>query len=113
MPIRPENLARYPKNWPEIRAHIRERSGNRCECDGRCGHDHDGRCTALNGEPHPVTGAKVVLTVMHLNHTPEHNDDENLLHGCQLCHNAYDAPERRRGIVERARAALGIQDMFQ
>jgi len=37
MPIRPENRARYPKNWPEIVARIRERSGNRCECRGECG----------------------------------------------------------------------------
>jgi hypothetical protein len=31
MPIRPENLARYPKDWPEISAAIRKRAGNRCE----------------------------------------------------------------------------------
>ena len=31
MPIRPENKARYPKNWPEISARIRARAGNKCE----------------------------------------------------------------------------------
>lgn len=31
MPIKPENRARYPKNWPEIRAVILNRSSNRCE----------------------------------------------------------------------------------
>ena len=31
MPIRPENLARYPKDWPAISASIRERAGHRCE----------------------------------------------------------------------------------
>lgn len=38
MPIRPENLARYPKDWPAIAASIRERAGHRCEWrepDGR------------------------------------------------------------------------------
>lgn len=31
MPIRPENKARYPKDWPAISKRIRERSGGRCE----------------------------------------------------------------------------------
>lgn len=31
MPIKPENRARYPANWDEIVAQVRERSGNRCE----------------------------------------------------------------------------------
>lgn len=34
MPIRPENRARYPKNWREIRARILERAGHRCELCG-------------------------------------------------------------------------------
>ncbi|WP_199085980.1 hypothetical protein [Bosea sp. ASV33] len=31
MPIRSENKARYPKEWPAISAKIRERAGQRCE----------------------------------------------------------------------------------
>lgn len=31
MPIRPENAARYPKDWPAISAAIRARAGWRCE----------------------------------------------------------------------------------
>ena len=31
MPIKPENRGRYPENWPEIRARILARAGNRCE----------------------------------------------------------------------------------
>jgi hypothetical protein len=34
MPIRPENRSRYPADWPQISAAIRDRAGNRCE---RCG----------------------------------------------------------------------------
>lgn len=34
MPIRDEMRARYPANWPEIRARILERASHRCE---RCG----------------------------------------------------------------------------
>lgn len=90
-PIRPENRGRYPDDWPDISARIRfTRAEGRCECDGRCGHDHAGRCLARHGEPHPETGSKVVLTVAHLNHTPEDCDDANLMAACQRCHLAYD-----------------------
>jgi hypothetical protein len=105
MPIRPENRARYPKDWKAISHRIRfDRAQGRCECTGQCGLDHDGRCDALHGDAHPTTGSKVVLTTMHMNHTPEDNRDENLMAGCQQCHNRYDAPMRRAGIKERANA---------
>jgi hypothetical protein len=39
-PIRASERARYPADWPAISLRIRDRSGGRCECDGRCGHDH-------------------------------------------------------------------------
>jgi hypothetical protein len=133
MPIRPENKARYPKDWPQIRERIRARSGNRCECLGECGLRHVAgdkgnqldlppslwtdaapgmRCTAVNGEPHPATKSKVVLTVAHLNHVPEDCDDQNLRHFCQRCNNRYDAPMRRAGIRQRAREAVGALDLF-
>lgn len=118
MPIRPENLARYPKDWrTAIVPRVRARSRNRCECTGQCGLAHGkrpgDRCKARNGKPHPTTGSTVVLTVMHLNHTPEDNRDENLLHGCQQCHNRYDAPMRRAGIVARRRAGAAAADLFE
>ena len=113
MPIRAENRKRYPKDWKAISQRIRfERAGGRCECDGRCGEDHGGRCMARHGKAHPVTGAKVVLTVMHLDHDPTHNINANLLAACQKCHNRYDAPMRRRGILERERANRAIADLF-
>jgi len=94
MTIRPENRDRYPRDWPAISLRLRtERARGRCECDGRCGHDHGGRCNARNHQPHPVTGSIVVLTVAHLDHTPEHCDEENLLAMCQRCHFAYDKTE--------------------
>lgn len=114
MPIRPENKARYPKDWPSISRRIRTmRAQNRCECVGECGDDHHGRCTALNANPHPITKSHVVLTVAHLDHQPENCDDDNLKAMCQRCHNKYDAPMRRRGIEERARAKRAISDLFQ
>ncbi len=91
MPISPENLKRYPDDWAEISQRIRfERAGGICECVGECGL-HSSWCAAIHGEPHHVTGSKVVLTTAHLDHTPENCEDENLLAMCQRCHLAYDA----------------------
>jgi hypothetical protein len=47
-----------------------------------------------------------------MDHQPENNDEKNLMAGCQRCHNRYDAPMRRRGIKERALAAMQIEDLF-
>jgi hypothetical protein len=125
MPIRPENRARYPREWKVISLRIRnERAGNRCECSGECGQEHgrerhgeyidqSPRCSARNGEEHPDTGSKVVLTVAHLDHTPENCADENLKAMCQRCHNRYDAPMRRAGMAERARAKMAAADLFE
>jgi len=84
MPIRPENKDRYPKNWNAIRQKILQRANNKCEW-----------CGAKNYEPHPETGAKVILTIMHLDHCPENCKDENLRAACQKCHNSYDAEHRQ------------------
>lgn len=137
LPIRPENRKRYPKDWPAISADIRQSAGNQCEwCGVRNhalgawieGHWHEawpkgnGRHDwPRRGENFPchyrghVEWAKVteiVLTVAHLDHTPENCDPENLRALCQRCHNAYDAPMRRAGIKARAREALGVVEMF-
>lgn len=118
MPIRPENRARYPKNWKsEIVPAVRKRSRNRCECTGQCGLTHTGkggRCTARNGKPHPTTKSKVVLTVAHMHGTElESQDITCMFHGCQQCHNRYDAPHRRAGIKSRAHQARASGDLFQ
>jgi 5-methylcytosine-specific restriction endonuclease McrA len=103
MPIRAENRSRYPRDWKAIRAGILARAGNICENEG---------CGASNGQPHPITGSKVVLTIAHLDHTPENCDPANLRAWCQRCHNAYDAPTRRAGIRKRLRAAAAIGDLL-
>ncbi|MFZ2869640.1 hypothetical protein [Zavarzinia sp.] len=107
MPIRPENRARYPKDWPAISRRIRERAGSRCE-----GSPAFPNCRAVNGEPHPVTSSRVVLTVAHLDHQPENCADENLKAWCQRCHNTYDQPMRRAGIARRRREAMAAADLF-
>ena len=82
MPIKPENKKRYPSNWAEIRAHILSRAYNKCEF---CG---------IENYAIRENGSKVVLTIAHLDHTPENNNDENLRALCQRCHNRYDAKHR-------------------
>jgi 5-methylcytosine-specific restriction endonuclease McrA len=82
MPIKPENKKRYPANWKQIRADILERAENRCEF-----------CGILNYTIRE-NGSKVVLTIAHLDHTPEHCEYSNLRALCQKCHNSYDAPHR-------------------
>lgn len=109
MPIRAENRSRYPGNWKAISLWVRrDRAGWRCEQVDDAGQ----RCRAVNGEPHPLTLSRVVLTVAHLDHQPENCAPENLRAMCQRCHNRYDAPMRRRGIAERQRAKMAAGDLF-
>lgn len=124
MPIKPENRARYPKNWPEIRTSILERAGNRCEfCRAengtiivrgvgrhentyhtiderifcaKTGQELTGICLSAADYENTNKGVTIVLTVAHLDHTPENNDPKNLRALCQKCHNDYDRPHRQR-----------------
>jgi hypothetical protein len=108
MPLTPEQRAAYGPDWPDVRAAIGERSGGRCECKGECGWkrhpapagslrgDDRARCHARNGQPHPFTGSRVVLTVAHLDHNPGTNDPDRLRHMCQGCHLSYDRANRTR-----------------
>ena len=104
MPIRPEMQRRYPgggthsKEWQAIRQQVLARSKGRCEWREELIDDcvDSIRCEALQGQPHPITGATVVLTVAHLDHDPANNDMANLRHLCQRCHNRHDAPHRAK-----------------
>lgn len=86
MPIRPENKSRYPSNWKDIRESILKRADNKCEFCGVENHSH-----RVNAQGKLV---KVVLTIAHLDHTPENCDPNNLRALCQACHNRYDAKHR-------------------
>lgn len=110
MPIKPENLRRYPANWKEIVAAVRERSGDKCEGSPRWPD-----CRAENGKPHPETGSKVVLTTAHLDHVPENcslDDLSNLRHWCQRCHLVYDAEHHAETARQTRRARKAIGDLF-
>lgn len=82
MPIKPENKNRYPKNWKEIRQRILKRANNRCEF---CG---------IENYIIKENGSSVVLTIAHLDHTPENCTNDNLRALCQKCHNSYDRQHR-------------------
>lgn len=119
-PIRPENRRRYPKNWRQISDRIRfERAGRRCECDGRCGRGcvtstSGGRCEARHGNVAPISGSKVVLTVAHLDHTPENCADDNLMAMCQGCHLSYDADHHAANAARtrQERLTAGMEPML-
>lgn len=107
MPIRPENRARYPSDWKSIAVEVKTAAGWRCE-----GSPKYPDCRAVHGEPHPVTGSKVVLTTAHLNHKPEDCGEPGnrpmLRAWCQRCHNTYDLQHRIRS---RANRRTGQQEM--
>ena len=107
MPIKPENKARYPKNWKHIADSIRERAGNKCE-----GSPDFPDCRAENGNHHPVTGSKVVLTVAHLDHQPENCAPENLRAMCQRCHLNYDKHHHAKTAYATKKALAKTLDMF-
>lgn len=119
MPIRPENLDRYPRHWPWIRTQILERAGHRCE-----GSPDFPQCRVRNYELHPETGSRVVLTVAHLDHIPENCDgiehgqpapavaDSNLRAWCQRCHLNYDALHHAQTRYVSSRAGRSLGDLF-
>ena len=104
MPIRPENRARYPKDWKAIRAAILTRAGHCCE-----GTPQFPDCRAVNYEPHPRTGSRVILTIAHMDQTPENNNPANLRALCQRCHLRLDRHQhgRNAAATRRARRAAG------
>jgi hypothetical protein len=138
-PIRTSELARYPPNWPEIRARIQRRAGNRCEDCGienwkLGGRLHDGTFLPAIPEEHmqrlrwPAPGTysicalgtlsavlriiRIVCTCAHLDSTPENCKDSNLRFLCQRCHLRLDAPMHRQHAYETRRKDKAI-DMFQ
>jgi hypothetical protein len=140
MPIKPENVHRYPANWPEIRALILHRARERCEQCGVRNHALGGRRrdgTWLPAHPMgerllrlewPQPGTewwcgnantterlriiRIVLTIAHLDHTPENCTPDNLRAWCQRCHLAYDAEHHRQTAYASRRAGRAIGDLF-
>ena len=113
MPIAPERMARYPggsirsPEWRAFRASIIERAGNRCE-----GTDQNPDCRAANGEPHPTTGSKVVLTIAHMDWDETHADPERCRALCQRCHLQWDARQHGMNARKTRFRKAGQADLF-
>ena len=108
MPIRPENRTRYPAEWPAISTQLKEAADWKCQ-----GSPRFPQCRARHGSAHPVTGSKVVLTVGHLDHTPENCERTNLRVWCQRCHLNYDAQHHAQTAYATRKAAAGTADLFE
>lgn len=97
MPISREKMSRYPggsirsPEWRAFRAALLNRAGGACE-----GTPQFPDCRAVDGEAHPDTGGRVVLTIAHMDHDETHADPQRCRALCQRCHNRWDAPFRRR-----------------
>lgn len=134
MPIRPENKSRYPADWPEIRDRILRRALWRCEWPG-CEALHRDLGYWLHGRfvhlPRALRDAgykrgdvvacsdgseikiiMIVLTIAHLDHTPENCADDNLRALCQRHHLAYDAEHHKRTAYATRKAAAQTLDLF-
>ena len=86
MPIHPEMKDLYPADWAELSRRIRfERAGGRCE-----------ECGAEQGQPHPQTGSKVILSTAHLDHNPANNAGTTWRRGAR---SATTATTRPNGIA--------------
>ena len=121
MPIKPENRKRYPKDWKAIRAAILERANHRCE---QCGIQHHvwrnretGQWTSddMRAETWSMDGEHVswiVLTIAHLDHTPENCDPDNLRAWCQCCHLRYDHTHHAQTAYKTRRAGKAAGDLF-
>lgn len=137
MPIKAENLARYPKDWPQIRARIQQRAGNRCENCGVNNYALGGRafggfhkalplgermlrlewptpgsyswCEGVNQKLRII---RIVCTTAHLDHIPENCSDDNLRFWCQSCHLSYDAKHHAQTAYATRRKDLAVGDLF-
>lgn len=133
MPIKPDNRAKYPPDWPAISRRIRfERAGNRCErckapngqivargdgCymleEGEVFSDTDGAPmgTARGSEFVATRYTSIVLTVAHLNHDPTDNREDNLQALCQRCHLLHDREHHAASARETRRRRKAAADL--
>lgn len=130
MPIKPENKARYPADWPAIRAAILQRAGNRCEWPGCSVVNHavgywqgasfikicmKDEADSLDVEAADLADGfkviEIVLTVAHLDHTPENCAPDNLAAWCQRHHLAYDLPHHVTNAYMTRKAKAHTQEL--
>lgn len=121
MPIKPENKARYPKDWKQIRERILVRANHRCEFCGVGNYAYRNKTTGevTRNEMQVETWTcvdgdkvtRIVLTIAHLDHVPENCADDNLKALCQKCHLAYDHDHHQKNARNTRRDGRAV-DMF-
>jgi hypothetical protein len=102
MPVKKENLSRYPKEWKDIALAIKN------GCDWKC--QSCGLQCRRPGEP--FTTHKITMSVAHLDHTPENCEADNLRGWCSKCHLQYDAKHHAHNAAATRRKKAGITDLF-
>lgn len=55
---------------------------------------------------------KIVLTIAHLDHDTNNNEDSNLAALCQCCHLQHDAKHHQTNARQTREAKMGLQRMF-
>jgi len=137
MPIKRENRDRYPKDWPQIRAAILERAGDKCEkckapnrtriargagkdvdtymldtADVYCAESGQYLGQSRHSDYELLRMTDVVLTIAHLDHVPENCAPENLRAWCQRCHLRYDQQHHQANAQATRKARLAVADLF-
>jgi len=126
--IHPSEKSRYPKGWREISRRIRfDRAGGSCEWPA-CGAPHGELIFRLKRDPEQWRspngsdcgeadpghrGCVVVLTVAHLNHTPEDCRDENQMALCQVHHLWLGAKHHARNAARSRRLKRNHLELFE
>ena len=93
----PCDYSKYPDNWKtEIRPRILDRDGHRCKWCHVPDREwivrsSDGWNSAISRDEEGAVF--IILTIAHLDHDIENNEDENLAALCQKCHLTHDAKQ--------------------
>lgn len=87
----PMDRGRYPANWNQIAQAVKEEADWKCEaCGVQCYRPDE-----------KVIDHGRILTVAHLNHTPEDCSRSNLRALCARCHLRYDAGHHAETRLQR------------
>jgi len=108
---------RYPPDWKQISLAVRWRSGGQCEAGALAQTQILPTCLARNGEPHPITGSTVVLTVAHMCRCRDREgrkcgEPTHLAALCQRCHLCFDRADHIAHGRASRHSRKAVSDLF-